>query len=93
MGIAIYPKDVNAIKTNITENVGQKVIIKGSSGRSKTFEETATIQKVYPNIFEVKCDSNDRNITFQYKDVLTKNVEVSVFNGTEYSPLIPKIEL
>jgi len=87
----ICKSDIMSLKTDIFEKVGQKIIVKGSLGRSKAFEKEATIEKAYPNIFVVKYDDNDRNVTYSYTDVLTRTVEVDVFNGEEYSPLIPPI--
>ena len=43
--------DISNLKTDILEKVGQKIIVKGSLGRSRTFEKEATIEKAYPNIF------------------------------------------
>ncbi|MBR3002632.1 MAG: Veg family protein [Clostridia bacterium] len=82
--------DIANLKTDIGEKVGQKIIVKGSLGRSKAFEKEATIEKAYPNIFVVKFAENDRNVTYSYTDVLTKTVEVEVFDGDSYSPLIPE---
>lgn len=31
----------------------------------------------------------NRNVTYSYTDVLTRTVEVEVFDGDSYSPLIP----
>lgn len=81
--------DISNLKTDILEKVGQKIMVKGSLGRSKTFEKEATIEKAYPNIFVVKYEENDRNVTYSYTDVLTRTVEVEVFDGVSYSPLIP----
>ncbi len=81
--------DIANLKTDIIEKVGQKIIVKGSLGRSKAFEKEATIEKAYPNIFVVKYEENDRNVTYSYTDVLTRTVEVEVFDGEAYSPLIP----
>ena len=81
--------DIANLKTDILEKVGQKIIVKGSLGRSKAFENEATIEKAYPNIFVVKYEENDRNVTYSYTDVLTRTVEVEVFDGDSYSPLIP----
>ncbi len=81
--------DIANLKTDILEKVGQKIIVKGSLGRSKVFEKEATIEKAYPNIFVVKYEENDRNVTYSYTDVLTRTVEVEVFDGESYSPLIP----
>ena len=85
----ICKTDISNLKTDILEKVGQKIIVKGSLGRSKVFEKEATIEKAYPNIFVVKYEENDRNVTYSYTDVLTRTVEVEVFDGDSYSPLIP----
>ena len=81
--------DIANLKTDILEKVGQKIIVKGSLGRSKAFEKEATLEKAYPNIFIVKYEENNRNVTYSYTDVLTRTVEVEVFDGDSYSPLIP----
>lgn len=85
----IYRDDITNLKTDINGKIGQKIIVKGTLGRSKVFEKEATIEKTYPNLFVVKYDENNRNVTYSYTDVLTRTVEVKVFDGQEYSPLIP----
>ncbi len=87
----ICPSDITSLKTDINQMVGQKIIVKGSLGRSKSFEKEATIQKAYPNIFVIKYEEDEGNVTYSYTDVLTRTVEVDVFDGTGYSPLIPPI--
>ena len=89
----IHQADIANLKTDIQEKIGQKIIIKGTLGRSKFFEKEATIEKIYPNIFVVKYDENDRNATYTYTDVLTRNVEVQVYDGQNYSPLIPETQI
>ena len=88
----ICKTDIANLKTDIGDKLGQKIIVKGSLGRSKFFEKEATLEKAYPNIFVVKYEENNRNVTYSYTDVLTRTVEVDVFNGAEYSPLIPPAE-
>ena len=85
----IYKNDISNIKTEIGEKIGQKIIVRGSLGRNKPFEETAVIQETYPNIFVVKYEEASPNVSYQYTDILTKNLEVSVFDGEGYCPLIP----
>lgn len=87
----ICKEDITNLKTDIGEKIGQKIIVKGSLGRSRTFEKEATIEKAYPNIFVVKYEENNRNVTYSYTDVLTRTVDVQVFDGQEYSPLIPPV--
>jgi len=83
--------DIPSIKADIGEKIGQKVIVKGSLGRSKSFEKEATIEKAYSNIFIVKYDNDEKNVTYSYTDVLTRTVELQVFDGENYSPFMPPV--
>ena len=85
----ICSTDILNLKSNIFDKIGQKIIVKGSLGRNKCFERKATIDKVYSNIFTIKYDEGARNATYSYTDILTRTVEVEVFDGDSYSPLIP----
>ena len=87
----ICRSDIANLKTDILDKVGQKIIVKGSLGRSKAFEKEATIEKAYPNIFVVKYEENNRTASYTYTDLLTRTVEVDVFNGEDYSPLLPPV--
>jgi len=89
----ICMEDINNLKTDIKEKIGQKIIVKGTLGRSKFYEKEATIEKTYPNLFIVKYEEDERNVTYSYTDVLTRTVEVQVFDGQEYTPLIPQLEM
>ena len=89
----ICSADIMNLKSDILGKIGQKIIVKGSLGRNRFFEKEATIEKAYPNIFTIKYVEGARNATYSYTDVLTRTVEVQVFDGQEYSPLIPpKVE-
>ena len=48
-------------------------------------------EKTYPEIFVIKYDSESSSASYSYKDILTKEVEVDVFDGEGYSPLIPPL--
>ena len=87
----ICSDDIANLKTDIGHKIGQKIIVKGTLGRSRFFEKEATIEKTYPEIFIVKYDDEERNVTYSYKDVLTRTVEVEVYDGEGYSPLIPPV--
>ena len=89
----ICSTDILNLKTNIFEKIGQKIIVRGSLGRNKSFEKEATIDKVYSNIFTIKYDEGARNATYSYTDILTRTVEVQVLNpDNTYCPLIPPAE-
>ena len=85
----ICQDDISNIKTEIKENIGQKIIIRGAMGRKRFFEEEAVIESTYPNIFIVKNEEKDTNASYRYTDILTNELQISIFNGNEYSPLIP----
>ena len=85
----ICKSDITNLKTDILDKVGQKIIVKGSLGRSKAFEKEATIEKAYPNLFVIKYNENNRNVTYSYTDVLTRTVEIDVIDGNVATPLIP----
>lgn len=89
----ICKTDISKLKTNINDKIGQKIIVKGSLGRSKEFAKEGTIEKAYSNLFVVKYEENDRTASYTYTDLLTRTVEVDVFNGEEYSPLLPPLVL
>ena len=89
----ICQKDITSLKTDIDEKIGQKIIVKGSLGRSKSFVKEATIEKAYPNLFIIKLDENNRNVSYSYTAILTRAIEVDVFDGNKYNPLIPPISV
>ena len=85
----ICQDDISNIKTEIGENIGQRVIIRGAMGRKKFFEEKAIIKNTYPNIFIVENEEKETNASFRYTDILTNELQISIFNGNDYSPLVP----
>ena len=87
----IEKSNISEVRKNIEGCVGQKVLLRGSLGRNKSFEKEGTLVNTYPNIFVVRYEENNRNVTYSYTDVLTRTVEVEVFDGNSYSPLIPPI--
>lgn len=89
----IYRNDIANLRGDIEEKVGQKIIVKGSLGRSKFFEKEATLQKAYPNLFVVKYNEEEGNATYSYTDVLTRTIDLQIFDGENYCSIMPpKIE-
>lgn len=88
----IYKNEIDSLKTELNQKIGQKIIVKGTLGRNKPFEEEATIKETYPNIFVVKYEERETNVSYRYTDVLTRDLEVSVFDGEGYCPLIPPVQ-
>ncbi|MBR4110189.1 MAG: Veg family protein [Clostridia bacterium] len=84
----IEKKNINEVKKNIEGCVGQKVLLRGSLGRNKSFEKEGTLVNTYPNIFVVKMDDSQRNVTYSYTDVLTKSVELGVDVNGSYNSIL-----
>lgn len=85
----ICQDDISNIKTELNENIGQKIIIKGAMGRKRFFEEKAIIESTYPNIFIVKNQEKDTNASYRYTDILTNELQVLIYDGKDYNPLVP----
>lgn len=84
----ILRNDISTIKAELDERIGQKIIIKGTLGRNKAFEEETVIKDTYTNFFLVEDKKRDTNVSYKYTDILTKELEVSIYDGENYSPLI-----
>ena len=81
--MGIYRSEIADLRKNIGENIGQKIIIKESPGkRSKPQEKSAVIENVYQSYFRVKFENVDRVGSYNYTDLFTRSVEVSMYNGT-----------
>ena len=85
----IYPNDITSLKTDISQKIGQKIIVKGSLGRNKPFEKEAVIEKAYPCMFIVKYDETQENATYQYTDILTSPPQPQALAGQEHCPTKP----
>lgn len=84
----ILKNDISTIKTELDDRRGQKIMIKGTLGRNKAFEEEAVIKDTYSNVFIVENKEKDTNASYRYTDILTKELEVSIYDGQKYSPLV-----
>ena len=77
------------IKTNLADNVGSKVRLKSKHGRKQVVIREGVIENTYPSIFTVKLDNLDdiptaeRRVSYSYADVLTKSVELYIYEPTE----------
>ena len=90
----IYRNDITNLREDIEHKEGQKIIVKGALGRSKFFEKEATLEKAYPNLFVVKYNQEEGNATYSYTDVLTRTIDLQVFDGENYCSIMPpKVEV
>lgn len=93
--MGIYRSEIADLRKIFGDNIGQKIIIKESPGkRSKPQEKAAIIENTYNSYFRVKFEEVDRVGSYNYTDLFTKSVEVSLYNGETYEPLVqPQMEI
>lgn len=93
--LGIYKSEIFNLRKNIGENIGQKIIIKESPGkRSKPLEKSAIIENTYKDYFRVKFEDANRVGSYNYTDLFTRTIEVKIYNGEDYEPLIePQVEV
>ena len=93
----IEKSNISEVRKNIEGCVGQKVLLRGSLGRNKSFEKEGTLLNTYSNIFVVKMDDTQRNVTYSYTDVLTKSVELGIDVNGNYDSILntmnPEVKL
>lgn len=70
------------IKADLEPHLGSKVILKSNRGRNKIVEREGVLEQLYPNIFIIKLEERriTRRISFNYADVLTEAIEITVCN-------------
>lgn len=81
--------DLVKIKSSLSDNVGHKVRLTAKKGRKRTVTREGVIESTYPSIFIVKLDTPDpyitseRRVSYSYTDVLTKTVELVIYDPCE----------
>ena len=88
----IYKNEILDLKTDITEKIGQKIIVKGSLGRTKSFEKEATIEKTYP--MELIYKNNITNFVKNFNVILFKctNIEYHKTTGKVSKLIFEQVE-
>jgi uncharacterized protein Veg len=90
--VMIEKSNVNEVKKNIEDHVGQKVLLRGSLGRNKSFEKEGTLINAYPNMFLVQTDNGMEKLSYRYVDVLTKTVEFNVNQNGNFNSILNVID-
>ncbi len=77
----IYEKDLVRAKNDVEKHIGNKVRVRFKNGKRKQRVKDGTILSAYNSIFLVELQINENTVTqttYTYKDILTKNVIISV---------------
>ena len=66
---------IRQIREQLSDYIGQKVIIKYNLGRNKYEKYNVIIKELYENIFIVE-GKNSMKKSFTYIDILTKTIKI-----------------
>ena len=88
----IEKSNINEVKKSIEDHVGQKVLLRGSLGRNKSFEKEGTLIETHPHTFLVKTDNGIENLNYAYRDILTHTVEFSVMDNNQFNSILNVID-
>lgn len=69
--------NLDAVKDNITKNIGKKVVITVYGMRNKVNKYEGVLYKVYPNIFSIMTDYGEKS--FSYNEYITGEVKIRYF--------------
>lgn len=74
------PSSLMEIKETLDGYIGEKIKLKANRGRKKTIVKEGILENTYPSIFIVRVEepSYTQRFTFNYADVLTRSVELTV---------------
>ncbi|MCL6614269.1 MAG: Veg family protein [Firmicutes bacterium] len=80
--------EVNAlarIREDLKELVGKPVRLRANRGRKRVLEVDGILEQTYPNVFVVRwCErQTERRTSYNYADLLTKEVELSASEEEE----------
>lgn len=81
---------IEEIRQALSGYVGRRVHVSVKRGRRMRFARYGVLEHVYSNIFVVLLDKKDgdenqRRVSFNYADVLTRTVEIIVFKDNPKS--------
>ncbi|MBE7048578.1 MAG: protein veg [Ruminococcaceae bacterium] len=80
----IEKADIERVKEQLTQNIGQKIRLSAKKGRKRVIVRHGMIKATYPSIFIVTLDSisefanTERTVSFSYADLLTQSIEITV---------------
>ncbi|MGF0040111.1 Veg family protein [Peptoniphilaceae bacterium SGI.131] len=70
-----------AIRSEVQENIGKKVLLKADRGRKRIVTREGYIENAFPSLFTVKINNDFdemRTVSYTYSDVLTSTVQIKI---------------
>lgn len=70
-----------AIRAEVEENIGKKVLLKADKGRKRIIVREGYIENAFPSLFTVRVNNafdESRTVSYTYSDVLTSTVKIKI---------------
>ncbi len=71
-----------AIRKEIEENLGRRVVVKADKGRKRIITKEGVLENAFDDVFTVKISNSfdlERIVSYTYIDVLTSTVKLTVY--------------
>ena len=76
-------RDIKSIRSEVYQHMGRKVKVKTNLGRNRVGITEGIIAETYPSIFLVQIEADGdiprRKISYSYNDVITREIELVVY--------------
>ncbi|MNP13202.1 hypothetical protein D3C76_1054720 [compost metagenome] len=69
------------IKQDVENYIGQEIFVKANIGRNKSICRKGVIDSTYSNLFVVKDNETSNKMTYNYTDIVTNTLEISLPTG------------
>lgn len=69
------------IKKDVEGYIGQEILVRANIGRNKSISRKGVIDSAYSNLFVIKDQETSNKLTYNYTDLITNNLELSLPNG------------
>ncbi|CAD2070534.1 MULTISPECIES: Veg family protein [Phocicoccus] len=85
------PKTIRDIREVLEYELGNPVLLEAQGGRRTIIKRRGILRETHPAVFVVELDQEKHNfecVSYTYADILTKHVEVTVFNDDNTEKLV-----
>lgn len=69
------------IKKDVEGYIGQEILLEANIGRNKCIKKKGVIESAYSSIFVVKDQETSSKLTYNYADIVTNSLQITLPNG------------
>lgn len=69
------------VKQDVESYIGQEIFVKANIGRNKCIFRKGVIDSTHTNLFVFRDEETESRMTYNYTDIVTNNLEISLPTG------------